>query len=78
MAAHHTSRRNDKGGFHEDGGVKRRKVRLHLGDALSDGLLVDDVDEWLPRLFRRRTPLWGLRRHVAVHAAVGVRRGRRS
>ena len=63
--------------------VTRRKIEAfsvtHLGDALSHGLLVDDVDELLPRLVRGGAPLRWLRRHVAVHAPVAVlrRRGRR-
>ena len=59
-----------------DGGKKNRATR-DLGDALIDGLLVDDVDELLAGLVRRRAPFRGLRRHLAVHAPVAVPRRRR-
>jgi hypothetical protein len=51
-------------------------IKLRLGNALTNSLLVDDIDEGLPRLVRHGPPLRGLRRHVAMHAAVALRRGR--
>lgn len=50
------SKFSEMDGYQRIGGKAR-----HLGDALIDGLLVDDVDELLPRLVRGRAPLRGLR-----------------
>lgn len=50
---------------------------IDLGDALSDGLLVDDVDESLSILVRRGAPLRRLRRDIAVYAPVAISGGRR-
>ena len=54
-----TFARNPK--LHKDVEVDGRKNPPHLGDALSHGLLVDDVDELLPRLVRGGAPLRWLR-----------------
>ena len=50
---------------------------LHLRNALSDRLLVKDVDEPLPVFVSRRAPLRGLRRDIAVDELVAVSGGRR-